>query len=156
MAGRKPVPTNLKLLRGNPGKRPLNENEPQPANEKPRCPSHLSDPAKAEWKRMSDKLHKLGLLTEIDGAALAAYCQAYGRWVEAERNIKKYGMVLRSPDKGWPVQSPYLAIANKALEQMHKYLTEFGMTPSSRSRIVVSKQDRNDDSILGQMWKQAN
>lgn len=153
MAGRKPIPTNLHILRGNPGKRPLNENEPKPANEKPRCPSHLSEEAKKEWRRMSDKLHKLGLLTEIDGAALAAYCQAYGRWVEAEQNVKKYGMVMLSPDKGWPVQSPYLSIANKALEQMHKYLTEFGMTPSSRSRIVVSKQDKNDDSILGQMWK---
>lgn len=86
---------------------------------------------------MARRLAKLGLLTEIDGAALAAYCTAYGRWVEAERNVQKYGTVMLSPDKGWPVQSPYLSIANKAMEQMHKFLTEFGMTPSSRSRIQV-------------------
>lgn len=94
---------------------------------------------------MSKTLFGLGLLTEIDRAALAAYCQAYGRWVEAERNVQKYGTVMISPDKGWPIQSPYLAIANKALEQMHKYLVEFGMTPSSRSRIHVEKQESKDD-----------
>lgn len=137
MAGRKPLPTHLKVLRGNPGKRPLNDREPQPRRVTPRMPDHLSPEAKKEWRRMAKRLAKLGLLTEIDGAALAAYCTAYGRWVEAERNVQKYGTVMLSPDKGWPVQSPYLSIANKAMEQMHKFLTEFGMTPSSRSRIQV-------------------
>ena len=29
------------------------------------------------------------LVTEIDTAALALYCQAYGRWQEAERKISE-------------------------------------------------------------------
>jgi P27 family predicted phage terminase small subunit len=77
----------------------------------------------------------LGLLTEIDRAALAAYCVAWGRWVDAEQNLQKYGTVIKSPDKGWLVQSPYLSIANRAMDQMAKMLTEFGMSPSSRSRV---------------------
>lgn len=138
MAGRKPVPTNLKLLRGNPGKRKLNDREPQPNPGKPRVPSHLDDEARREWHRMADKLLELGLLTEIDRAALAAYCVAWSRWVDAENKVRQYGLVMLSPDKGWPIQSPYLAIANKAMEQMRALLVEFGMSPSSRSRIQTT------------------
>ena len=155
MPGQRPTPTNLKVLRGNPGKRPLNENEPKPPPSMPRAPSHLSKDAKTEWKRMSKTLYELGLLTDIDRAALAAYCQAYGRWVEAEQNVQKYGTVMISPDKGWPIQSPYLAIANKALEQMHKFLVEFGMSPSSRSRISVDKKQEHE-SVLDELWSKAN
>lgn len=144
MTGRKPKPTALKLLQGNPGNRPINKKEPKPKAQKPRAPTHLDDEAKKEWRRMSDKLFDLGLLTEIDKAALAAYCMAWSRWVQAELNIQKYGMVQLSPDKKWPVQSPYLPIANRAMEQMTKLLAEFGMTPSSRSRLQVDTGEKSD------------
>ena len=48
MAGRKPKPTRLKIIQGNPGKRPLNKNEPQPERRLMRAPSHLSEEAKKE------------------------------------------------------------------------------------------------------------
>lgn len=84
---------------------------------------------------MGRKLAAWGLLTEIDGAALALYCQAWARWVEAEAQLLKFGTVIKSPN-GFPIQSPYLPIANKAMEQMTKLLVEFGMSPSSRSRVA--------------------
>ena len=145
MPGRKPKPTHIKLLQGNPGKRPLNDREPQPEPKIPRAPEHLSDEAKREWRRMSKTLFDLGLMTEIDRAALAAYCVAWGRWVEAENNLKKYGTVMLSPDKGWPVQSPYLSIANRAMEQLQKFMTEFGMTPSSRTRVKRAEPGEEAD-----------
>ncbi len=74
--GRKPKPTAIKLLEGNPGKRSLNTGEPQPNKKAPRCPSWLEDEAKKEWKRMAKQLEHLGILTEIDMAAFAGYCQA--------------------------------------------------------------------------------
>ena len=138
MLGRKPQPTALKLICGNPGKRPLNEHEPQPALAIPECPEHLSPEARREWERITEHLHRLGLLSQIDRAALAAYCQAYGRWVEAEQSITKLGLVVKAPGSGYPIQNPYLPIANKALEHMRHFLTEFGMTPASRSRITAS------------------
>ena len=144
--GRKPKPTHLKLLAGNPGKRKLNASEPKPRASIPRCPAHLSPEAKAEWKRMARRLHSLGLLTELDGAALAIYCQAYGRWVAAEQKLTEFGPVIKSPG-GMPMQSPFLAIANKAMEQVRSLMTEFGMTPSSRSRINVQLQDDEDDAF---------
>ena len=146
MAGRKPKPTRLKVLQGNPGKRQLNDREPKPEPVTPECPEHLSVEAKHEWDAMSRKLHKLGLLTDVDRAALAAYCQAWGRWVDAERMLTQYGSVVKAPS-GYLIQSPYLAIANKALAQMMRILTEFGMTPSSRSRIAVPEGEPDGDAF---------
>jgi P27 family predicted phage terminase small subunit len=135
--GRKPTPTHLKLLYGNPGKRPLNPDEPKPGVKPPTCPSHLSPPAKAEWKRLASQLTLLQILTELDRAALAGYCQAYGRWVEAENKLRETPMLIKLPS-GYVQQNPWLTIANKQLELMHKYLTEFGLSPVARSRVSLS------------------
>src|SRR3954471_9312230 len=137
MHGRKPNPTHLKLLHGNPGKRALNAAEPKPERRAPTCPSHLCPSAKAEWKRLATQLTVLRILTELDRAALAAYCQAYGRWIEAERKLQETPMLLKLPS-GYVQQNPWLTIANKQLELMHKYLTEFGLSPVARSRVSLA------------------
>lgn len=145
MPGPAPTPTALKILAGNPGKRPLNENEPQPEPAIPSAPDHLSDEARQEWERVVPELFALGLLSHVDRAALAAYCAAYGRWVEAERMIREHGMTQLSPN-GYVQQSPHLSIANKALAQMKAFLTEFGMTPSSRSKVAAQPKEDTDDA----------
>lgn len=132
--GPKPKPTQLKVLGGTLRADRANRNEPKPKRSIPRCPSHLSDEAKREWHRVARDLANLGLLSRIDRAALANYCQAWGRWVEAEEALRKYGVMVKSPN-GFPMQSPYLAVANKAMEQIRAMLTEFGMSPSSRTRV---------------------
>lgn len=137
MRGRKPVPTTLKLLEGNPGRRPLNAQEPQPAVAIPDCPAFLDNVDREEWTRTATLLAEMGLLTAADRTALAAYCVAYSRWVEAEAQVKKYGTIVKSPEKGFPMKSPYLTVADQALETMRKLMVEFGLTPSSRSRIRV-------------------
>jgi P27 family predicted phage terminase small subunit len=144
MAGRKPLPTNVKIFRGNPGHYPLNEYEPRPPTKMPICPDHLQGRAREEWRRISKQLHRIGLLTIIDGAALAGYCEAYGRWADATEQVAKFGMVIKSPN-GYPMLSPFLSIINAALAQMKGFLTEFGMTPSSRSRISTGKLEEEGD-----------
>jgi P27 family predicted phage terminase small subunit len=79
----------------------------------------------------------LRILTELDRAALAAYCQSYGRWVEAERTLQETPMLLKLPS-GSVQQNPWLAISNKQLELMHKFLSEFGLSPVSRSRVSLA------------------
>jgi P27 family predicted phage terminase small subunit len=143
MTGRKPKPTALKRLAGNPGCRPLNHKEPKPKGV-PTCPSHLSKEAKKEWRRVSKELLACGLLTSIDRAALAAYCTTYARWVEAELNIQKHGLVVRTQN-GNAIPNPYVGIANRALDLMHKFEIEFGMTPSSRSRLSAVPPSQADD-----------
>src|SRR5688500_13426098 len=95
MRGRKPTPTHLKLVRGNPGKRPLNASEPAPLLTLPTPPAELSADARVEWERVAVELHRIGVLSGIDRGPLAAYCQAYGRWITAERAITK--MAERDP-----------------------------------------------------------
>lgn len=155
MPGPKPKPTNLKKLEGDIHKERWPKNEPQPSSGKPTCPGHLSRIAKTEWYRISKELDVLGLLSQIDRAALAAYCSAYSRWVKAERAItaleKKwedvdpaFSLITPTPNGTFQVQ-PLVSVSNKALVLMHKYLTEFGMTPASRTRISVDKQDKEDE-----------
>lgn len=133
MKGRKPKPTKLRVVRGNPARWP----EPKPEAKLPPPPTHLSEMAKKEWRRTGKRLLAQGLMTEIDGAALMAYCTAYARHVEAEEQILKFGTVIKAPS-GFLVQSPYLAISNKAMDQMTRMLVEFGMSPSSRTRVTAT------------------
>ena len=142
-SGGRPVPTRLKVLRGNPGKRRLSDREPEPNTGLPAPPDHLSDEAKREWERAGGLLATLGLVSDLDRSALAGYCQAWGRWVEAEEALRQYGVVVKSPS-GFPMQSPFLAVANKALEQMRSFLIEFGMTPASRTRVHATKSAEPD------------
>lgn len=142
MRGRKPKPTAVKLHNGNPGRRPLNPNEPQLPSTLPRCPPHLSAAAKAEWRRLARTLNRMGVLTLGDRAAFAAYCQAYGRWVEAEQKLAETPVLLKTPS-GYVQQSPWLSIANKQMELMGKYMAELGLTPAARSRVVVPPDPRD-------------
>jgi P27 family predicted phage terminase small subunit len=77
------------------------------------------------------------VLTMVDRAGLAAYCQAYGRWVEAEERLRATPPLVKTPS-GYVQQSPWLSIANKQLELMGRYMAEFGMTPASRSRLAAT------------------
>lgn len=147
MRGRRPIPTRLKVLAGNPGKRPLNHDEPQPAPEIPQSPAELGPVAKREWDRLVVELSQLGLMTNLDRAALAAYCGAYALWAEATENIQKYGTMVKSPS-GYPIQSPYVAIANRQAELMMRIASEFGFTPASRSRISAPQYPHNEQGSL--------
>lgn len=144
MAGRKPKPTHLKLIEGNPGKRPINNKEPKPKVCIPDCPDWVNDEGKKEWKRIAPRLLKLNLLTEIDYAALAGYCDCYGELKGLRAEIKLYGYTTTT-DKGNVVQRPEVGIYNQKLEKMLKFLTEFGMTPSSRARIKVELPSGNEN-----------
>lgn len=148
MRGRKPTPTHLKLVTGNPGRRPLNKAEAPVKIALPSPPPHLADEAKVEWGRVSEELFTAGLLSIIDRAALAAYCQAYARWVLAEQAISRMaekdlltGGLLIKTSNGNAIQNPLVGTANKAAADMVRYATEFGMTPSARSRIAAQPPD---------------
>ncbi len=74
---------------------------------------------------------------------MAGYAAAWQRWVEAEQQLMLLGPVVKSPS-GYPMQNPYLSIANTALKQIRDFSTELGMTPSSRSRIKVQDATPSD------------
>ena len=107
----------------------------------PRCPPHLTRAAAAEWRRVAKALYEAGVLSTFDRSALAAYCQAYGRWVEAEERLRETSLLFRTPS-GHVQQSPLLGIVHKQLELMGRYMVELGMTPAARSRVLAHARDR--------------
>ena len=131
-----PKPTAIRRRDGNPGKRGYNHAEPVPPEGLPDCPPHLSALAREEWERVAAVLHEMGVLTVVDRAALAAYCQSYARWAEAEEMLKATPVMLKTPS-GYVQQSPWLSVANKQLELMGRYMAELGITPASRSRVAA-------------------
>ena len=143
--GRRPKPTALKVLEGNPGKRKLNEHEPVPPKADIRCPNWLMPEAKKEWKRLASSLKSMGVLTAADLTAFAGYCQAYARWREAEEFITKHGSIFKTPS-GYVQQVPQVSIAQQNLKIMQSFCTEFGLTPACRSRIIAGDPDASADA----------
>lgn len=150
--GPKPKPTSLKLLSGTARKHRLNLNEPKVPPSIPDAPDHLSGEAQVEWARVTAEMANMGILSRLDRGTLAAYAQAYGRWVAAERALARMaerdavtaGIVIRTKS-GNAIQNPLVGAANKAMADMVRYAAEFGMTPSSRTRVSAWEDDDSDN-----------
>lgn len=154
----------MKLLTGNPGHRPLNEAEVKPNAVAPEMPKTLSRAARREWHFIVRKLLDLKILTEVDGKALAAYCEAYAEWEQACRDVRKYGQLIEEPvvDKmGFAVvmkstnddgsittmplyrlkENPAVRTRNNAAKTMKAFLIEFGLTPATRAKLKIGKKE---------------
>lgn len=157
--GRKPKPAHLKLVEGNPGKRALKQEVQPDSGDLPEPPAFLSADAQAEWRRVSLELHRLGMLTMLDVSTLGAYCQAFGRWIQAERAIAKMaekdqltGGLMIKTSNGNAIQNPLVGTANKAASDMVRYASEFGLTPAARARLAIGpieKPKSKFDGLLG-------
>ena len=102
-------PTALKLIAGNPGRRPLPENEPQP-EPGAEMPDWLTEEARVHWPQVAKQLEdNVGVLTRMDQVALAIYCEKSAQYKEAHDRVVKHGTIVKSPN-GFPMQSPFLAI----------------------------------------------
>jgi len=148
MRGRKPKPTEVKRLAGNPGKRPLNSREPElpaPDPGEP-LPAELVGDVLAlqEWARLEPMLRASKVLTAGDRGSLVALCQQWSRYLEATQQVAVLGLVITSPS-GYPMTNPYIGIANKCLSMCVKLWTELGLTPSARSRVTISDTAPTDD-----------
>lgn len=165
--GPKKMPANVHVLRGNPSKIPnaqLMDNL-QPEIELPGCPAHLLPEAKKEYKRITPELVRYGLISKIDRAALCLYLQSWAELVHAEkmlaRRMKAAAKAMAECDakgeeytggdgmvdvtsNGNTVYSPYWVIANKARQQVARFMAEFGMSPSSRGRVTPSNHLQRD------------
>lgn len=136
MSGPARKPTALKIIEGNPGHQKLNKSEPKPKPIAPARPRWLLPEARREWQRIVPELERLGLLTLVDRAALAAYCQAWARFVQADAKITEEGPVTVSLS-GYRQPNPYVAIARQNTQIVRQFCGEFGLTPSSRGRMTV-------------------
>jgi len=137
--GPPPIPLIVHRMRGNPSKKKL-PTGPKPAL-LPKCPeppSFLSAYACDEWWRVAPELWALGLLSVLDTACLAAYCQTYSRWREAEEALAgdcDGGLLIKTQD-GNPRRNPLVKISADAAADMVRFANEFGLTAVARSRLA--------------------
>lgn len=143
MRGRKPSPTHLKVLRGNPGKRKLNRREPKPQGSLGSAPAWLNKAAKAEWRRVL-KEAPTGLLTSLDRQVLAQYCQNVARIAALERIVEEEGYTFLS-EKGYVCQRPEMGMLKNLQTIQRGLCAELGFSPSSRSRVTIAEPDEQKD-----------
>lgn len=142
--GPAPEPTALRVLHGNPSRRPLPLDSPQPRHVMPRRPEMLTGEARAEWDRQAPRLFALGVLTEVDGTVLTMYCQNYKRWLQAEADVE------RSLTATGRLSRLRTVTAHRYAQAVQQLGDKLGLNPSARTRIFAG--DRNeafaDDGVL--------
>lgn len=151
MRGRKAKPTAQKRLEGNPGKRRLNDREPEP----PVSPTLFSDPpeftdpprvcpwpayALQEWRRLAAIYPHW--ITDVDRGLLLECCELYARMRTADEAIATTGGFVITTKAGTLVQNPYIGIARRAFQDYRQACIELGLTPTARSRITVEHEDQ--------------
>jgi len=144
--GRKPTPTTTRRLAGNPSHRPLNPLEPDPpALDAWEPPEELETPAaRAEWLRLVPMLRACRQITAADRGALVALCIEWSRYLEAMREVRTKGLILKASRSGYLMPNPYLSVGTKALANCQKLWPELGLTPSSRSRVRIAGPGQAD------------
>ena len=149
--GRKPKPTAQKRAAGNPGKRKLNDAEPDYSTLliAPPAPDWMSDYAGVMWDKLAPELIDAKVLTLTDLHVLEGFCLAYSRWREAEKDVMKNGITICTAMGR--VKNPACTVANEAMRQMTSYGAALGLDPASRARLVVPKSKKSNafSAILG-------
>jgi phage terminase small subunit len=134
--GRKPTPTVLADLHGNPrqrGGRPKRL-PPVPIGDLDAVPEHFTEDQGAIWNYAIEHAPP-GLLKRIDAGALMAWVMANDLHRQAVIAQNKLGqLVVKSPNIEMPIQSPYLAIINRQALIMLRAASELGFSPTSRPR----------------------
>ena len=146
MRGRKPIPDRLPAIalaedHDAAGNDPPTVRDRALQVAEPFCPEPVRecDDAMACWNRLVPELVQAGLITPIFEGMLAAYCTVFARWMEAERELRRTSMLVKSPT-GYPLQNPWLAISNRAIEQMRQLSGELGLSASALTRVSRAVQ----------------
>ena len=152
--GPAPTPTAQKLIRGTYRSDRDSGIDFAFSDKMPTCPGYLSKAAKGEWRRMAKELHNVGLLKEVDRSALAAYCDAYGLWVEILQQMAEVveaGELVLETSKGYRYQNPLFSMAASAKAEMIRLGALFGMNPSARTRVHLPESDAKQTSLLDEI-----
>lgn len=145
--GRPSKPNALKLLQGNPGQRRLNNAEPVLAVRMPDAPAWLDGKAQAAWRELASVLTEMRVVTDADKKALELLCDAYSEYRTARSAIREHGSSYKSATEGggFIIRSrPEVAIASDAWRRVKSLLSEFGLTPSSRTKVKSAEPSTVD------------
>ncbi len=155
MPGPQKIPTVIKKLQGNPGKRRLNLNEPKPETGIPKCPAWLNKKGKVVWKELSTLLNNMRVLTVADRYSLALLCDVYGEYIETRRFLNKNGSTYELKTKNGEIMfrnRPEVTKSAELFKRVISLMRDFGLTPGSRSGISVEPY-HEEDSFLKYLKK---
>jgi len=152
--GRKPLATEVKKQKGSFIVQPGRENklEPKPPKGWPeKTELVLSDPlASQKWDETCQLLEKMMVLSKADRDLLELFCMNYSQYIALLRKVQKSGIVGEMLNHRGEVvlkRSPYQAELSRITDRQAKLLAEFGLTPSSRSRIVTVGDKKPESSF---------
>lgn len=146
--GRKMTPSTLKILRGNPGKRKLNDLEPDYVPGIPEKPDWLEAYASEEWDRLVSNLNGQRVFTKNDLGILVAICLAYEQMRETHAIIKQLGRAYVVEDMGGNKHyktRPECMRFETALKEYRTLLAEIGFSPASRSKIKTLPEPKKPE-----------
>lgn len=141
-------PNNMKLVEGTYREDRANLKEPQPKVETVKVPSWLSPKAKTIFMSLREKLMDSRVLTSLDANALELLADAYYEYREARRQVKKEGHIYKSTTKNGDQlirTHPSVYIADAAWKRVQKMMSEFGLTPASRSKVSAEIDQEVDE-----------
>lgn len=147
--GRKPLPTAMHELSGAYQKNPKRRKKKEPAAPKdsPTCPRYLDRLAKNEWRHVTGLLEKMNVLSAADKSALAIYCETYSEWRKAIEMCKQYGawqVIKNSRGEIDTKRHEWDRVRERTADACRRWLTEFGLTPSARTRLQVEETTKDD------------
>jgi len=138
MAG-KPTPTALKVLRGNPGRRPLNAREPEPPALAEAVPRELTGRvARREWRRTIAPAIRIGMITAADRALAMHYCVLFDTWTMQIAEAAKSPDVQIYGKNNFAMPNVSRTNANKTLLLLTKVESQLGFTPTTRPKVQVT------------------
>lgn len=136
MKGRKPTPTAVKQLHGNPGKRAINKREPKPKTAVKRPWGLGQGEQRKFWDEHAPELERMQVLTGIDGAAFRLMAEHYAFAVQAAKELREGGELTVEGREG-PKKHPLMQVLRDNSQMFKSYAVEFGMTPSARARLTL-------------------
>ena len=131
--GRKPKPRALKIVEGNPSKRPI-EDEVNFTRGDPAKPGDLSEDASWLWDQIIEQMRGVGLLKPLDAPSLEILCETYSRWKEAGR-MRKEKSILSNNSQGL-VSAPWIGIEERAGKEFRAWCAEYGLTPAAERNLA--------------------
>jgi len=145
MRGRKPKGPNLKLISGNPGKRPIPTNpQPNVLSLDAEPPAWIGKYGREFWKEEAPELIELGVLTEADLPMWSILCCTWNMLRRSLESLDQDGLTTKD-ERGLPRKNPAWTLFNSAAKDFSRLAQEFGMTPLSRQRLDVKPPVQEDD-----------
>ena len=143
-AGRRPKPTALKILEGTQKGRA--KREPALPAGVPPMPKRLEvdQVAVEKWRELSDILTRMGVLTLGDGEALATLCEVHSAEQSCLLQLRAGGAVMHT-DLGGVKPNPAGSLYRSLVSQKAALLSEFGLTPSSRTKLATKAEVQKDE-----------